>query len=178
MPLLNPWLKLIGKVLRANYGNLQHRMFWLTRVCVKWHGVLQGHRKVGKLIIPIHRKGDRSECTNYWGISLLSLQWKVYAKCLVKRCREIIEPKLDDTQCGFRHGCSTTEKNSPLQQMFEKSWEHAKHVYTCFSSIIQHSCMETKCSSCPWIVSEFASHQYCFCVAKICGHCVHTKHKK
>ena len=47
-----------------------------------------------------------------------------------------------------------------------------------FSSIIQHSCMETKCSSCPWIVSEFASHQHCFCVVKICGHCVQTKHKK
>ena len=47
-----------------------------------------------------------------------------------------------------------------------------------FSSIIQHSCMENKCSSCPWIVSEFSSHQYCFCVVKICGHCVHTKHKK
>ena len=47
-----------------------------------------------------------------------------------------------------------------------------------FSSIIQHSCMETKCSRCPWIVSEFASHQYCFCVVKICGHFVHTKHKK
>jgi len=28
------------------------------------------------------------------------------------------------------------------------------------------------------IVSVFASHQYCFCVVKICGHCVHTKHKK
>ena len=26
--------------------------------------------------------------------------------------------------------------------------------------------------------SVFASHQYCFCVVKICGHCVHTKHKK
>jgi len=47
-----------------------------------------------------------------------------------------------------------------------------------FSSIIQRSCMETKCSSCPWIVSVFASHQYCFCVVKICGHCVNTKHKK
>ena len=38
--------------------------------------------------------------------------------------------------------------------------------------------VETKCSSCPWIVSVFASHQYCFCVAKICGHCAHIKHKK
>jgi len=47
-----------------------------------------------------------------------------------------------------------------------------------FSLIIQRSCMETKCSSCPWIVSVFASHQHCFCVVKICVHCVHTKHKK
>jgi len=47
-----------------------------------------------------------------------------------------------------------------------------------FSSIIQHSCTENNCSSCWWTVSEFASHQYCFCVVKICGHCVHTKHKK
>ena len=48
-----------------------------------------------------------------------------------------------------------------------------------FFLIIQRSCMvETKCSSCPGIVSVFASHQYCFCVVKICVHCVHTKHKK
>ena len=46
-----------------------------------------------------------------------------------------------------------------------------------FSSIVQHSCMvETKCSSCPGIVSVIASHQYCFFVVKICGHYVHTKH--
>ena len=43
-----------------------------------------------------------------------------------------------------------------------------------FSLIIQHSCVETKCSSCPWNVSEFASHQYCICVVKICEYCVHT----
>ena len=29
--------------------------------CVKWHGVLSGHRKIGKLTIPINKKGDRSE---------------------------------------------------------------------------------------------------------------------
>jgi len=50
----------------------------------------------------------------------------------VKRCREIIEPKLDDTQCGFRGVRRTTEQNSTLQQIFEKPWEHAKDVYTSF----------------------------------------------
>ena len=45
---------------------------------------------------------------------------------------KIIEPKLDDIQCGFRRGRSTTEQIFTLQQIFEKSWEHAKDVYTCF----------------------------------------------
>ena len=48
------------------------------------------------------------------------------------RSAEIIEPKLDDTQGGFRRGCSTTEQISTLQQIFEKSRQHAKDVYTCF----------------------------------------------
>jgi len=38
----------------------------------------------------------------------------------------------DDTQCGFCHDRSTTEQISTLQQIFEKSWEHAKDAYTCF----------------------------------------------
>jgi len=41
-----------------------------------------------------------------------------------------MEPKLDDTQSGFRRGRSTTEQISTLQQIFKKSWEHA-HVYRC-----------------------------------------------
>jgi len=43
-----------------------------------------------------------------------------------------IESKLGDTQYGVRHGRSTTEQISTLQQILKKSWEHAKDVYTCF----------------------------------------------
>ena len=43
------------------------------------------------------------------------------------------------------------------------------------SSIIQCSCMMvTKCSSCWWIVSVFASHLYCFCIVKKCVGNVYT----
>jgi len=48
-------------------------------------------------------------------------------------CRDaakIIEPMLDDTQCDFCRGRSTTERISTLQQIFKKSWEHAKDLYT------------------------------------------------
>ena len=43
-----------------------------------------------------------------------------------------IESKLADTQYGVRRGSTTTEQISTLQQILEKSWEHAKDVYTCF----------------------------------------------
>jgi len=39
-----------------------------------------------------------------------------------------MEPKLDDTHCGFRRRRCTTEQISTLQQFFEKSWERAKDV--------------------------------------------------
>jgi len=42
-------------------------------------------------------------------------------KCLEKRYREMIEPMLNDTQCGFRPGRSTTDQIFTLQQIFQKS---------------------------------------------------------
>jgi len=58
----------------------------------------------------------------------------LFAKSRKNVCQDgkIIEPKLDDTQCGCCRGSSTTEQISTLQQIFEKSWKHAKHLYTCF----------------------------------------------
>ena len=108
-------------------------ILWLTRVCqVAW--------KLGKtprdwqtgVIIPIFKKGDRKQCTNYRGISLLSLPGKVYAKCLERKCREIVESKLEDGQCGFRPGRSTTDQIFTLKQIFEKSWEFGKDLFACF----------------------------------------------
>jgi len=49
-----------------------------------------------------------------------------------KRRREIFEPKMKDTQCDFHPGHSTTDQNFTLQQIFEKSWEYAKYLHTCF----------------------------------------------
>ena len=64
--------------------------------------------KTGMIII-INKKGHRIERNNYRDISLLTLSGKVYSYCLEKRCHEIIELALEDTQCGFRPGHSTTD---------------------------------------------------------------------
>ena len=77
-------------------------------------------------------KRNRKQCTNYRGISLLSLPAKVYAKCLERKCREIVESKLEDGQGDFCPGRSTTDQIFTLKQIFEKSWEHDKDLFACF----------------------------------------------
>ena len=102
---------------------------WLTRVCkvARWTGQAPKQWQTS-VIIPIRRREDKRKCTNYRGISLISVPGKVYAKCLKKKCREIFEPKLTDAQCGFCPGPSTTDPIFALQQIIEKSWEYAKEV--------------------------------------------------
>jgi exonuclease III len=106
---------------------------WLTRVIqVAWNsGKAPGDWQTG-VVIPIFKKGDRKECTNYRGISLLSLPGKVYAKVLEGRCREIVDSKIQEEQCGFRGGRSTTDQLFTLRLLFEKAWEFANQVYCCF----------------------------------------------
>ena len=60
-------------------------------------------------IIPIWiQKGDRRECSQYRGISLLSQPSKVFARIIAKTIRYIVEPQLSENQFVFRKnkGCS------------------------------------------------------------------------
>ena len=78
---------------------------WFTRVCKAACRTGQPTKQWQTSVIPpIHKKGDKRKCSNYRGISLISVTRKVYAKCLEEKCREIVEPKLTDAQCDFRPG--------------------------------------------------------------------------
>jgi len=81
---------------------------WLA--CVKCPGVLCGHQQIGEL-------GWSSPYTKR-------------EECLGKMCREIFKSKQDDAQCSFRPGRSNTNQSFTHQQIFEKTWECAKGVYT------------------------------------------------
>ena len=43
-----------------------------------------------------------------------------------------MESKLEDGQCGFHPGRSTTDQIVTLKQIFEKSWEYGKDLFACF----------------------------------------------
>ena len=57
------------------------------------------------VIVPLYKgKGERTECSNYRGISLLSVARKIYAEILVDRISKVTESLIDDEQGRFRAG--------------------------------------------------------------------------
>ena len=72
------------------------------------------------------KKGDRSDCGNYRGISLLSTAGEILAKILLKRLQHIAEVILPESQCGFRRSRSTIDMIFILRQLQEKAVEQQK----------------------------------------------------
>ena len=60
-------------------------------------------------IVTSFKKGSRTECGNYRGISLLAVAGKILANVLLNRQQPLSESIIHETQCGFRPGRGTTE---------------------------------------------------------------------
>ncbi|PSN29056.1 hypothetical protein C0J52_27128, partial [Blattella germanica] len=62
------------------------------------------------VIIPIYKKGDKTVCNNYSGISLLSTSYKILTNILVSRLTPYIDEIIGDYQCAFRRNRSTIDQ--------------------------------------------------------------------
>ena len=54
------------------------------------------------IIVPIHKKGDKTDCNNYSGISILPTTYKILSNILLSRLIRYPEEVTGDHQCGFR----------------------------------------------------------------------------
>jgi sorting nexin-29 len=52
-------------------------------------------------IVPIHRKGDKMDCNNYHGISMLSISYKIVSNYLLSRLSPYLDENTGDHQYGF-----------------------------------------------------------------------------
>jgi hypothetical protein len=84
------------------------------------------------IIVPIHKKGDKTYCNNYRGISLLSTSYKILSNILLSRLVPYIYEIIGDHQCGFRRNISTTDQIFCIRQIMEKKWEYNEKVHQLF----------------------------------------------
>ncbi|KAM4534591.1 uncharacterized protein V3H82_024506 [Fundulus diaphanus] len=103
---------------------------WLTRLCnIAWtSGAVPLDWQTG-VVVPLFKKGDRRVCSNYRGITLLSLPGKVYSGVLERRVHRIVESRIQEEQCGFRPGRGTLDQLYTLSRILEGAWEFAQPVY-------------------------------------------------
>ena len=72
-------------------------------------------------MVPLYEgKGDVHECSNFSGISLLSVVGKVYGRMLINRIRDKIENVIVEVQSGFRRGRGCTDQVFIVRQICEK----------------------------------------------------------
>ena len=72
------------------------------------------------IVVPIHKKGDKTDCNNYRGTSLLPTTYKILSNILLSRLIPNAEEVIGDHQCGFRRNRSTTDHIFCIRQIFEK----------------------------------------------------------
>ena len=82
------------------------------------------------VLIPIPKKGNVKECSNYHTIALISHSSKVMLKILQARLQQYLNHELPDVQAGFRRGRGTRDQIAKIRRIIEKQFQ--KYIYFCF----------------------------------------------
>ena len=84
------------------------------------------------VFIPIPKKGNAKECTNYHTVALISHVSKVMLKILQARFQQHVKHELPDVQAGFRIGRGTRDQIANICWIIEKARVPEKTSYFCF----------------------------------------------
>ena len=84
------------------------------------------------VFIPIPKKGNVKECSNYHTIALISHSSKVMLKILQARLQQYVNREHPDVQAGFRKGRGTTDQKANIRWIIKKAREFQKNIYFCF----------------------------------------------
>ena len=86
----------------------------------------------GSVFIPIPKKGNAKECSNYRTIAHVSHTSKVMLKILQARLQQYVNHELPDVQAGFRKGRGTRDQIANICWIIGKAREFQKNIYFCF----------------------------------------------
>ena len=89
------------------------------------------------VFIPIPKKDNAKECSNYCTIALISHASKVMLKILQSRLQQFLNHELPDVQAGFRKDRGTRHQIANIRWLIEKAREFQKNIYFCFIDYVK-----------------------------------------
>ena len=84
------------------------------------------------VFIPVTKKGNAKECSDYCTIARISHASKVMLKILQARLQQYVNCELPDVQAGFRKGRGTRDQIANICWIIGKAREFQKNIYFCF----------------------------------------------
>ena len=91
-------------------------------------------------LIPIPKKGNAKEHSNYRTIAFISHTSEVMLKILQARLQQYVNRELPVVQTGFRKGRGTRDQIASICWIIEKAREFQKNIYFCFIDYIKAFC--------------------------------------
>ena len=83
--------------------------------------------------VPVYKnRGDKLQCKNYRGLSLLCTGYRILTTVINNRLKKYTEHIIGEYQAGFRTGKSTTDQIFTVQNLLEKVWEHNVEIHQIF----------------------------------------------
>lgn len=84
------------------------------------------------IIIPLYKKGNKSNCENYRAICLTSTLYKMYTKIIEGRLRGEMEGKMEKEQAAYMKGKQTQDHISIVRKIIERAKEQGKELCIAF----------------------------------------------
>jgi hypothetical protein len=78
--------------------------------------------------VPIYRKDDKTDCSNYRTLSLFPITYKMLSDILLSKLNPYAEEIIGDHQCGLRRTRSTTDHIYFISQILEKNWNTMRQL--------------------------------------------------
>ena len=105
---------------------------YCTQYARKFGKLSSGQDWKRSIFIPIPKKGNAKECSNYGTIALISHASKVMLKILQASLQKYVNCELPDVQAGFRKGRGTRDQIANILWIMEKAREFQKNIYSRF----------------------------------------------
>ena len=84
------------------------------------------------VFIPIPKKRNSKDCSNYHTIAVVSHVSKVMLKILQARLQQYMNCEFPDVKAGFRKGRGTRDQIANIHWIREKARQFQKNIYFCF----------------------------------------------